>query len=65
MRGTMRHHRAGPQRRLHHRRLRQDLLRRPAPEQLRDPECRQAIEHGISFGRGGMWLMLTAEQYGS
>jgi hypothetical protein len=30
---------------------------------LRDLACRQAIEHGISVGRGGAWLMLTAEQY--
>ena len=26
--------------------------------------CRQAIEHGISVDRGGVWLMLTGEQYG-
>ena len=25
---------------------------------------RQAIEHGISLGRGSVWLNLTAEQYG-
>ncbi len=31
---------------------------------LRDLACRQAIEHGISVGRGGVWLMLTQEQYG-
>src|ERR1035437_962098 len=30
---------------------------------LRDLACRQAIEHGISVGRGGVWLMLTREQY--
>ena len=26
-------------------------------------EDRQAIEHGIEIGRGGVWLNLTAEQY--
>jgi len=31
---------------------------------LRDLACRQAIEHGISVGRGGVWLMLTGEQHG-
>ena len=31
---------------------------------LRDLACRQAIEHGISVGRGGVWLNLTREQYG-
>jgi hypothetical protein len=31
---------------------------------FRDLACRQAIEHGISVGRGGVWLMLTGEQYG-
>ena len=25
---------------------------------------RQAIEHGISMGRGSVWLELTREQYG-
>jgi hypothetical protein len=25
---------------------------------------RQAIEHGISMGRGSVWLKLTREQYG-
>jgi hypothetical protein len=30
---------------------------------LRDLACRQAIEHGVSVGRGGVWLMLTREQY--
>jgi hypothetical protein len=30
---------------------------------LRDLACWQAIEHGISVGRGGVWLMLTREQY--
>jgi hypothetical protein len=24
---------------------------------------RQAIEHGIGMGRGGVWLSLTREQY--
>ena len=24
---------------------------------------RQALEHGIGVGRGGVWLMLDAEQY--
>ena len=27
-------------------------------------EERQAIEHGIETGRGGIWLELTEEQYG-
>jgi hypothetical protein len=31
---------------------------------LRDLACRQAIEHGIEVGRGGVWLMLTRDQYG-
>jgi hypothetical protein len=26
-------------------------------------EARQAIEHGIEIGRGGIWLQLTEEQY--
>jgi len=26
-------------------------------------EARQGIEHGISIGRGGVWLFLTPEQY--
>jgi hypothetical protein len=30
---------------------------------LRDLACRQAIEHGVSVGKGGVWLMLTPEQY--
>jgi hypothetical protein len=30
---------------------------------LRDLACRQAIEHGISVGRGGVWLILTGQQY--
>jgi hypothetical protein len=25
----------------------------------------KAIERGISVGRGGVWLMLTGEQYGT
>ena len=32
---------------------------------LRDLACRQAVEHGISKGRGGVWLLLTGEQYGN
>jgi hypothetical protein len=28
-----------------------------------DLEARQAIEHGIEIGRGGVWLNLTPEQY--
>ena len=28
-----------------------------------DLETRQAIEHGMEIGRGGIWLELTAEQY--
>lgn len=28
-----------------------------------DLEGRQAMEHGIEIGRGGMWLNLTPEQY--
>jgi hypothetical protein len=28
-----------------------------------DLEDRQAFEHGIEIGRGGLWLSLTAEQY--
>jgi len=27
-----------------------------------DLETRQAIEHGMKIGRGGMWLELTPEQ---
>jgi hypothetical protein len=27
-------------------------------------EGRQALEHGIEKGRGGIWLLLTEEQYG-
>ena len=30
---------------------------------LRNLECRQAIEHGIEVGRGGVFLMLTENQY--
>jgi hypothetical protein len=30
---------------------------------LRNLECRQAVEHGISVGRGGVFLALTAQQY--
>jgi len=30
---------------------------------LRDLACRQAVQHGISEGRGGVWLVLTGEQY--
>jgi len=26
-------------------------------------EERQALDHGIEIGRGGVWLNLTAEQY--
>jgi hypothetical protein len=26
-------------------------------------EGRQALEHGIEKGRGGIWLLLTGEQY--
>jgi hypothetical protein len=32
---------------------------------LRNLECRQALEHGIDFGPGGVFLILTDEQYGS
>jgi hypothetical protein len=31
---------------------------------LHNLECRQAIEHGVSVGRGGVFLMLANEQYG-
>jgi 2-polyprenyl-6-methoxyphenol hydroxylase-like FAD-dependent oxidoreductase len=31
---------------------------------LKDLAARQAIEHGIEMGRGGVYLMLTPEQYG-
>jgi hypothetical protein len=31
---------------------------------LRNLEARQAIEHGISVGRGGVFLNLSLEQYG-
>jgi hypothetical protein len=27
-------------------------------------EDRQALEHGLTIGRGGVWLTLTEEQYG-
>jgi hypothetical protein len=30
---------------------------------LKDLAARQAIEHGIEMGRGGIYLTLTAEQY--
>jgi hypothetical protein len=30
---------------------------------LKDLAARQAIEHGIEKGRGGVYLMLTPEQY--
>ena len=30
---------------------------------LKDLAARQVIEHGIELGRGGIYLMLTAEQY--
>ena len=30
---------------------------------LRNLESRQAVEHGISVVRGGVFLTLTAEQY--
>lgn len=30
---------------------------------LRDLACRQAVQHGINEGRGGVWLVLTGEQY--
>jgi hypothetical protein len=30
---------------------------------LKDLAARQAIEHGIEMGRGGVYLMLTQEQY--
>jgi hypothetical protein len=30
---------------------------------LKDLAARQAIEHGIDKGRGGVYLMLTPEQY--
>jgi hypothetical protein len=30
---------------------------------LKDLAARQAIEHGIEMGRGGVYLMLTPEQY--
>ncbi len=30
---------------------------------LKDLAARQAIEHGIEKGRGGIYLMLTPEQY--
>ena len=28
-----------------------------------DLSTRQAIEHGISMGRGSVWLFLTSDQY--
>jgi hypothetical protein len=30
---------------------------------LHNLKCRQAVEHGISAGRGGVFLSLTPEQY--
>jgi len=30
---------------------------------LRDAESKQAFEHGLSIGRGGMYLALTPQQY--
>jgi hypothetical protein len=30
---------------------------------IKDQACRQAIQHGIEIGRGGIHLMLTPEQY--
>jgi hypothetical protein len=30
---------------------------------LKDLATRQAVEHGIEMGRGGVYLMLTPEQY--
>ncbi len=30
---------------------------------FRDQEHRQMVEHGISMGRGGIYLTLTGEQY--
>jgi hypothetical protein len=30
---------------------------------LHNLECRQAVAHGISVGRGGVFLSLTPEQY--
>ena len=32
---------------------------------FRNLEERQALDHGIEIGRGGIWLNLTAEQYGA
>jgi hypothetical protein len=28
-----------------------------------DLESKQALEHGLQMGRGGIWLRLTPEQY--
>jgi hypothetical protein len=30
---------------------------------LKNLECRQALEHGLSMGRGGLYLNLSQEQY--
>jgi hypothetical protein len=30
---------------------------------LRNLETKQAMEHGIEIGRGGVWLELTQDQY--
>ena len=30
---------------------------------LSNLEERQAVDHGIEYGRGGIWLYLTDEQY--
>ena len=38
-----------------------DLVERGSAE--RTLADHQALEHGISTGRGGVWLQLTAEQY--
>jgi hypothetical protein len=38
-----------------------ELVRRAGG--LSNLESRQALEHGISVGRGGVFLKLTAEQY--
>lgn len=39
-----------------------DLVERGSTE--RTLADHQALEHGISMGRGGVWLQLTGEQYG-
>jgi len=38
-----------------------ELVRRTGS--LKDLACRQALEHGIEMGRGGVFLNLTDEQY--